>query len=118
MSSWNPFDWNSNDLKGVISGAGSGALAGGLAGGPLGAVIGGIGGGYLGGVSADNGQQQIKGAEAQKASGIDALIAQSEKIKQQRIARQQATLQQSMAASQPARDAIAAVYGPPSSWKL
>ncbi len=117
MSSWNPFDWNGNDLKGILAGAGTGALAGASAGG-WGAIPGAIIGGYLGGVSADNGQQQIKGAEAQKASGIDALIAQSEKIKQQRIARQQATLQQSMAASQPARDAIAAVYGPPSSWKL
>jgi hypothetical protein len=72
----------------------------------------------LGGTSSHNGQEQIKQAEGQKLQGIDALIAQSEKIKQARLARQQAQLAATHEASQPARDAIAAVYGPPSSWRL
>lgn len=54
----------------------------------------------------------------EKAAGYDAIAARAEQIKQERIARQQATLQQTMAAYEPARKAISAVYGDPSTWKL
>jgi len=53
----------------------------------------------------------------QKA-GLDDIAAQAAKLKQERMARQQATLQASLAALQPTRDALHAVYGDPSTWKL
>jgi hypothetical protein len=64
----------------------------------------------------------IKGAydkpfDEQKA-GYQAVIDQANAIKQQRIARQQATLASVNQQYAPANKAIAAVYGDPSTWKL
>jgi len=54
----------------------------------------------------------------EKRKGFDAVSAAAEQVKQQRIARQQETLQKSLAALDPTRKAIAAVYGDPSTWSL
>ena len=54
----------------------------------------------------------------QQKAGLDDIAARAAQLKQERIARQQATLQQSLAALKPARDALHAVYGDPSSWSL
>ena len=55
--------------------------------------------------------------DAQK-KGFDDVANHAEAIKQQRIQRQQDTLKQSLAALDPTRKAIAAVYGDPSTWTL
>lgn len=53
----------------------------------------------------------------QKA-GLQDIADRAAQLKQERIARQQATLQQSLAALKPTRDALHAVYGDPSTWSL
>jgi hypothetical protein len=55
--------------------------------------------------------------EEQKA-GYQAVIDQANQIKQERLARQQATLAAVNQQYAPANKAISAVYGDPSTWKL
>lgn len=54
----------------------------------------------------------------EKRAGFDAVSAQAEQVKQERIARQQATLQAALAKMDPTKKAISALYGDPSTWSL
>jgi hypothetical protein len=53
-----------------------------------------------------------------KRKGYDDVSAMAEQMKQERLKRQQDTYQQGMAALDPERNAIKALYGEPKSWKL
>ena len=54
----------------------------------------------------------------EKRQAYDQVSQMAGDIKQQRIARQQDTLKQVLAARDPERKAINALYGDPSTWKL
>lgn len=54
----------------------------------------------------------------QKRAGYDAVIDQSQKLKAERMARKDKTYAQAEEQYRPAREALAAVYGDPRSWKL
>lgn len=54
----------------------------------------------------------------EKRKGYDAVIDQSQKLKAERMARKDKTYDMAEEKYRPAREAIAAVYGDPKSWKL
>lgn len=54
----------------------------------------------------------------QKREGYDAVTAQSQRLKAERQARKDKTYAQAEEQYRPAREALAAVYGDPKSWKL
>lgn len=54
----------------------------------------------------------------EKRKGYDAIIAQSQQLKAERQARKDKTYAQAEEQYRPAREALAAVYGDPKSWKL
>ena len=53
-----------------------------------------------------------------KREGYDAVIDQSQKLKAERMARKDKTYAMAEEQYRPTREAIAAVYGDPRSWKL
>lgn len=54
----------------------------------------------------------------QKAQGLDAVRAEAERIKQERIARQKNVYGQANAQYDDSRRAMKALYGDPTSWRL
>ena len=54
----------------------------------------------------------------EKRAGYDAVAARAEQIKQERIARKDKTYAMAEEKYRPTREALAAVYGDPSQWKL